>query len=352
VTLNCEDVSHLTMMDSWDPLHVYANCLKAAPKNLESHIETTTSTFVLAPSSEYRTQELARPIQLAVATSNMGPPPTTSPDPQPPPTASSPVRTRVDMSMLMSSPTSGTFPPAPPPQAQHQNHAPSYYPATSPQQQVLPSISTFGAGGHSAHSNFPAPRQSPEDLRRGSYSTEHHYQQATLPPLQQHSPTLPPPAQMTAQLQQQQQPQYQYPQQQQSGTVQSPSQQQYQEAQNYINGPPLQGQPHPYQQPVTKSVQHPQSQPRAAHSHPSPTPAPPNQIPPGGAPARRYLNEHVTPTLLDGMKMLAREQPKEPLLALAKFLEERHQEADAWKEAETRKEDVTMEDAAVPMAGA
>jgi len=52
------------------------------------------------------------------------------------------------------------------------------------------------------------------------------------------------------------------------------------------------------------------------------------------------------------MKMLAREQPKEPLLALAKFLEERHQEADAWKEAETRKEDVTMEDAAVPMAGA
>lgn len=31
--------------------------------------------------------------------------------------------------------------------------------------------------------------------------------------------------------------------------------------------------------------------------------------------------------LLEGMKMLAREQPKEPLLALARFLEEMHRES-------------------------
>ncbi|KAI5841525.1 hypothetical protein DFP73DRAFT_556068 [Morchella snyderi] len=54
-----------------------------------------------------------------------------------------------------------------------------------------------------------------------------------------------------------------------------------------------------------------------------------NQIPPGGAPARRYLNENVTPVLLEGMKMLAREQPKEPLLALARWLEEQHRELAA-----------------------
>lgn len=39
-----------------------------------------------------------------------------------------------------------------------------------------------------------------------------------------------------------------------------------------------------------------------------------------------YLNDNVTPALLDGMRMLAREQPKEPLLVLAEFLRERHEE--------------------------
>lgn len=53
---------------------------------------------------------------------------------------------------------------------------------------------------------------------------------------------------------------------------------------------------------------------------------PQNQVPPGGAPARVYLNDNVTPALLDGMRMLAREQPKEPLLVLAEFLRERHEE--------------------------
>lgn len=65
-----------------------------------------------------------------------------------------------------------------------------------------------------------------------------------------------------------------------------------------------------------------------AQKQPSPNPLPVNQIPPGGAPARRYLNDNVTPTLLEGMKMLARVQPKDPLLALAKFLEEQHKEME------------------------
>ncbi|TGZ82412.1 hypothetical protein EX30DRAFT_370526 [Ascodesmis nigricans] len=69
-----------------------------------------------------------------------------------------------------------------------------------------------------------------------------------------------------------------------------------------------------------------------------PAQVPANQIPPGGAPARRYLNENVTPALLEGMKMLAREQPKHPLLVLAKFLEERHRELE-------QDRDVDMEDA-------
>ncbi|KAL0635672.1 COMPASS (complex proteins associated with Set1p) component [Maublancomyces gigas] len=72
---------------------------------------------------------------------------------------------------------------------------------------------------------------------------------------------------------------------------------------------------------ATAPITHPPKQP-------SPAPLPVNQIPPGGAPARRYLNENITPVLLEGMKMLAREQPKEPLLALARFLEEMHRESN------------------------
>jgi COMPASS component SDC1 len=39
-----------------------------------------------------------------------------------------------------------------------------------------------------------------------------------------------------------------------------------------------------------------------------------------GAPARRYLNEKVTPVLLEGMKRLAMEQPEDPLRVLGEFL--------------------------------
>ncbi|KAI5786454.1 hypothetical protein DFH27DRAFT_259563 [Peziza echinospora] len=49
-----------------------------------------------------------------------------------------------------------------------------------------------------------------------------------------------------------------------------------------------------------------------------------NQIPPGGAPARQYINENVTPYLLEGMKMLVREQPSDPLKVLGEWLIEQN----------------------------
>ncbi|CDO94253.1 unnamed protein product [Kluyveromyces dobzhanskii CBS 2104] len=40
----------------------------------------------------------------------------------------------------------------------------------------------------------------------------------------------------------------------------------------------------------------------------------------GGSTTRRYLNEHVTKHLLEGMKLIAREQPQDPLRVLGEFL--------------------------------
>ncbi|KAK3395633.1 hypothetical protein B0T20DRAFT_419396 [Sordaria brevicollis] len=42
-----------------------------------------------------------------------------------------------------------------------------------------------------------------------------------------------------------------------------------------------------------------------------------------GAPVRQYLNSKVTVHLLEGMKMLAKEQPKDPLRALGEYLLQR-----------------------------
>ncbi|KAK6513747.1 COMPASS (complex proteins associated with Set1p) component [Arthrobotrys conoides] len=39
-----------------------------------------------------------------------------------------------------------------------------------------------------------------------------------------------------------------------------------------------------------------------------------------GAPVRQYLNEFVTPYLLEGMKIIARDQPANPLEALGRYL--------------------------------
>ncbi|PKY05052.1 hypothetical protein P168DRAFT_318088 [Aspergillus campestris IBT 28561] len=45
-----------------------------------------------------------------------------------------------------------------------------------------------------------------------------------------------------------------------------------------------------------------------------------NQVRPGGAPARVYMNEKIVPYLLEGMKGIAKEQPANPLRALGEFL--------------------------------
>ncbi|KAI1431652.1 hypothetical protein GGR50DRAFT_697797 [Xylaria sp. CBS 124048] len=65
---------------------------------------------------------------------------------------------------------------------------------------------------------------------------------------------------------------------------------------------------------------------RAASQHPDPAFTMPEAAPPHGAPVRQYLNSKVTAHLLDGMKILAREQPRDPLRVLGEFLIERSKE--------------------------
>ncbi|KAF3923223.1 hypothetical protein ABW20_dc0110579 [Dactylellina cionopaga] len=48
-----------------------------------------------------------------------------------------------------------------------------------------------------------------------------------------------------------------------------------------------------------------------------------------GAPVRQYLNEFVTPYLLEGMKMLAKEQPPKPLETLGRYLIQQAQTLEA-----------------------
>ncbi|KAI1814363.1 hypothetical protein GGS20DRAFT_414121 [Poronia punctata] len=67
---------------------------------------------------------------------------------------------------------------------------------------------------------------------------------------------------------------------------------------------------------------------RAASQHPDQAFTMPDSAPPHGAPVRQYLNSKVTPHLLDGMKLLAKERPKDPLRALGEFLLERSKEFD------------------------
>jgi len=47
---------------------------------------------------------------------------------------------------------------------------------------------------------------------------------------------------------------------------------------------------------------------RAASQHPDAVTAMPAEAPPHGAPTRQYLNSKVTGVLLEGMKLLAKEQ--------------------------------------------
>ncbi|KAF2436366.1 hypothetical protein EJ08DRAFT_728896 [Tothia fuscella] len=58
------------------------------------------------------------------------------------------------------------------------------------------------------------------------------------------------------------------------------------------------------------------------------TPAPPTQPNPHGSPTRVYLNQNVTPHLLEGIKYLAVYEPDKPLKWLAEFLEKRSKEVE------------------------
>jgi len=67
---------------------------------------------------------------------------------------------------------------------------------------------------------------------------------------------------------------------------------------------------------------------RAVSQHPDTASTMPAEAPPHGAPTRQYLNSKVTVVLLDGMKQLAKEQPKDPLRVLGEYLLQRSKELE------------------------
>ncbi|KAK0660811.1 hypothetical protein QBC41DRAFT_330761 [Cercophora samala] len=82
------------------------------------------------------------------------------------------------------------------------------------------------------------------------------------------------------------------------------------------------------------SVHPPEQQPAApppttttttSHSTTIPMPSEP---PLHGAPVRQYINSKITGVLLEGMKLVAREQPKDPLRVLGEYLLQRSKEIE------------------------
>ncbi|KAI1143520.1 hypothetical protein F5Y05DRAFT_156208 [Hypoxylon sp. FL0543] len=67
---------------------------------------------------------------------------------------------------------------------------------------------------------------------------------------------------------------------------------------------------------------------RAASQHPDAGFTMPAEAPPHGAPVRQYLNSRITGPLLDGMKMIAKDQPKDPLRVLGEYLIQRAKEQE------------------------
>ncbi|KAL7650111.1 COMPASS (complex proteins associated with Set1p) component [Aspergillus niger] len=58
------------------------------------------------------------------------------------------------------------------------------------------------------------------------------------------------------------------------------------------------------------------------------TPSATTQVRPGGAPIRRYMNEKIVPHLLDGMTVVAKEQPPNPLRVLGEYLIQKSNEVE------------------------
>ena len=80
-------------------------------------------------------------------------------------------------------------------------------------------------------------------------------------------------------------------------------------------------------------------QPAAPVPAPVPTPQPstrPASVAPSrpaqpvahGGPTRQYLNQRLTPHLLEGMKYIAMNEPEKPLLWLSEFLKDRSKEVE------------------------
>lgn len=73
--------------------------------------------------------------------------------------------------------------------------------------------------------------------------------------------------------------------------------------------------------------------PTASTPRPSSIPPPPVTVKPEkpvahGGPTRQFLNQNVTPHLLEGMKYLAVYEPEKPLLWLSEFLKDRSKEIE------------------------
>ncbi|KAF9736230.1 hypothetical protein PMIN03_010629 [Paraphaeosphaeria minitans] len=92
--------------------------------------------------------------------------------------------------------------------------------------------------------------------------------------------------------------------------------------------PPVQQQQH-----VQPALSAPSPAPALASLRNSPHPSGPAQIPVHatlhGAPTRQYLNQHVTPHLLEAMKHLVTEEPEKPLEYLSKWLAQKSAELEA-----------------------
>ncbi|KAH6606487.1 hypothetical protein Trco_005640 [Trichoderma cornu-damae] len=67
---------------------------------------------------------------------------------------------------------------------------------------------------------------------------------------------------------------------------------------------------------------------RAASAHPDPGFAMPSEAPLHGDSTRRYLNTKVTGVLLEGMKLLAKETPEDPLRVLGEYLIQKSRELE------------------------
>lgn len=71
-----------------------------------------------------------------------------------------------------------------------------------------------------------------------------------------------------------------------------------------------------------------QTPPARGSPHLTPSAAPPSQPNPHGSSTRIYLNQNITPYLLEGMKYLAVYEPEKPLKWLSEFLERKSKEVE------------------------